>query len=734
MKKYFAFLLCLVLLCFGLVSANAAFSSQISLDFNALDASNMWNFTTKLGAYSPGISNGVLRALNSVKGHGGFFSSETIATPAVFEFDVLLKGTDEQYAAAYVAFRLQNNTNNPTDSGQGIWMFLNAKGLSVRGQGWWGDVSGSGYSLPKLQFEEKYHLDKTNSDGSKKRIRFYDGGGSVIYIYISLDSGATWEPVGEVRNCISNSRVTVYDVQNGKNNARGSVDVKTLQNPGFIGVWLHEHTYVDAEFANVMLANVSSSNNGKTYSYNKFAFKGISAQAIAVDNSKMTISASVPYDAKLWEMEVEPIAGQTISVDGKDISQGTVNLYAPDGKAGSHTVKCGNDEYTMILYQQAPPAKTGDYMGVRDIALINASDSTLITDYCSIEDYYDGYEDGAAAGVIYAHIKDGVRISANTSVYVAHIKSTQETILTVAGEDPAKANSMGDWSYDGENYTQYIIMNNEDESEFYMYEMILTHDDFEVVSNNRLTTTTLTASDYAGGRNFQQDIFNGVAKDVEGKSYIEFDSEPVYGTLVPDSAGHAVVYMPMLVLGTREESMSYTVYDAEGEALATGRANIVSGSVNVADMTSPVFQYTKGEWNKGTTASYTTSDGAVLELDMYAKEDDIFSMAARVGKEFCRAVIVVTDENGKQIFEDRVDCYYWCGDTDEAIKEMGSPMGFTTGGNWTVVDGVDTYVPYAFEKEGLYHVTVTVDTHGFTASSNNYGASFMKIGKPEAAN
>lgn len=82
----------------------------------------------------------------------------------------------------------------------------------------------------------------------------------------------------------------------------------------------HEHTYVDAEFANVMLANVSSSNNGKTYSYNKFAFKGISAQAIAVDNSKMTISASVPYDAKLWEMEVEPIAGQTISVDGKDIS------------------------------------------------------------------------------------------------------------------------------------------------------------------------------------------------------------------------------------------------------------------------------------------------------------------------------------------------------------------------------------------------------------------------------
>ena len=483
-----------------------------------------------------------------------------------------------------------------------------------------------------------------------------------------------------------------------------------------------------------MLANVSSSNNGKTYSYNKFAFKGISAQAIAVDNSKMTISASVPYDAKLWEMEIEPIVGQTISVDGKDITKGTVNLYAPDGKAGSHTVKCGNDEYTMILYQQAPPANTGDYMGVRDIALINASDSTLITDYSSIEDYYEGYEDGGASGIIYLHIKEGVKVTANTAVYVAFIKSTAETDVTVAEVDPAVANKIGSWDYDGSVYRQYLTLYSTDGTEFYMYEVILTHEDFEVVTNNRLTTTTLTASDYAAGRNFQQDIFNGVAKDVEGKSYIEFDSEPVYGTLVPDSAGHAVVYMPMLVLGTREESMSYTVYDAEGEALATGRANIVSGSVNVADMTSPVFQYTKGEWNKGTTASYTTSDGAVLELDMYAKEDDIFSMAARVGKEFCRAVIVVTDENGKQIFEDRVDCYYWCGDTDEAIKEMGSPMGFTTGGNWTVVDGVDTYVPYAFEKEGLYHVTVTVDTHGFTASSNNYGASFMKIGKPEAAN
>ena len=150
MKKCMAILLCVLTLVSGVILANAAFSSQISLDFNALDASNMWNFTTKLGAYSPGISNGVLKALNSVKGHGGFFSSEAIAAPAVFEFDVLLTGTNGAYESAYVGFRLTNNTDNPSNRAQGIWMYLNHNSINVRGQGEWGDTSGSGYTIPKL--------------------------------------------------------------------------------------------------------------------------------------------------------------------------------------------------------------------------------------------------------------------------------------------------------------------------------------------------------------------------------------------------------------------------------------------------------------------------------------------------------------------------------------------------------------------------------------------------------
>lgn len=727
MKKCMAILLCVLTLISGVIMANAAFSSQVSLDFNALDASNMWNFTTKLGAYSPGISNGVLKAINSVKGHGGFFASEAIRTPAVFEFDVLLTGTNRAYEMAYVGFRLTNNTDNPSNSGQGVWMFLGYDALYVRSQGEWGDMSGSGFSLPRLEFEQKYYLNTPNADGTKKRIRFYDGGGSTIYIYISLDCGATWETLGEIRNCVSNSRVTVYDMQNGKNTARGSADVKTLQNPGYIGIWLHEHTYVAAEFANVLIANVSSNDNGRTYSYNQFKFKDVSAQAITVDNAKMTIAASVPYDAKLWEMAIEPVAGQTVTVDGKNVANGTVNLYAPDGKASSHTVKCGNDEYTMTLYQQGAPANTGDYMGVRDFALINAADSTLLTDYCSIEDYYDGYEDGGAAGIIYAHIKDGVTVNENMSVYVAHIKSTAESIVTVAGNDISLANAMGDWYFDGSNFTQYLLLNNADESEFYMYEVILTYDDFEIMTNNRLTTTTLSAFDYANGRNFQQDIFNGVAKDVEGKSYIEFDSAPIYGELVDDANGHAVVYMPEYILGTREESLSYTVYDAEGTALAIGRANVISGSVNESRLTSPIFTYSEG-WDVSEIVANTTTDGATFEFDFYAKEGDVLSLSTMLGKEQARGSIVVTDDAGKQIFEDRIDCYYWAGDTIEAIKEMGQPRGFGAGGTWSVVDGENVYTPYAFKTEGLYHVKVTVNTEGYTANAKRFGVGFVKIG------
>ena len=734
MKKCMAILLCVLTLISGVIMANAAFSSQVSLDFNALDASNMWNFTTKLGAYSPGISNGVLKAINSVKGHGGFFASEAIKTPAVFEFDVLLTGTNKAYEMAYVGFRLDNNTDNPSNSAQGVWMFLGYDALYVRSQGEWGDMSGSGFSLPRLEFEQKYYLDKPNADGTKKRIRFYDGGGSTIYIYISLDCGATWEPVGEVRNCVSNSRVTVYDMQNGKNNARGSADVKTLQNPGYIGIWLHEHTYVAAEFANVLIANVSSNDNGRTYSYTQFKFKDVSAQAITVDNAKMTIAASVPYDARLWEMAIEPVAGQTVTVDGKNIANGTVNLYAPDGKASSHTVKCGTDEYTMTLYQQGAPANTGDYIGVRDLAIINAADSTLITDYCSIEDYYDGYEEGNASGIIYAHIKDGVKINKNMSVYFAHIKSTAESRVDVAGNDISLPNKVSDWSIDDTTILQYLTLDNslpEDHPDYksYLYEVYLSYEDFEVVNNNRLTTTTLSSFDYTNGRNFQQDIFNGVAKDVEGKSYIEFDSVPLYGELINDANGHAVVYMPELILGTREESLSYTVYDAEGTALAIGRANVISGSVNEARLTSPIFTYSS-DWGVGEIVANTDVDGGTFEFEFYAQDGDILSLSTMLGKEQARASIVVTDESGKQVFEDRIDCYYWAGDTAEAIKEMSQPRGFGAGGTWSVVDGENVYTPHTF-KEGLYHVKLTVNTDGYTANAKRFGVGFVKIGKAD---